>query len=380
MNELEKVMNIDLRCGEQIEVGSVKDKDLLNILCFATHEGVNMNGTEFSREILMSCYQSFVDKPVVIVSNFAGDPTGHGFNFLTRQFNEKDRRYIGHVKRAVPCVVKDDGGFVEFAEGQNASEFASAEGEMRVMCELVVYKRYLNEVADTLVRLHNEGNLKFSMEGLMDCAVGDDGIKHCTDIQFTGLAIVKSPAFENSYSLEVAEDEEDKGGKMDYEKAYNELKAKYDALIEKYNALKGGGKKEDKGSPGGSGGSGGGKKECAEVDTEKYTELLETLATMQTELAELKPYKEAAVAAEKKAIGAKRHAKLEKVGYTEKSVDELSELSAVAYVELLEASIDTEKPVDTEIGEDHSIGVIHHNSKMKNDFDLLNGILADLVK
>ncbi len=376
------IVTIDLREKSRVDVGSVKDSDLLNILCFATHEGINLNGTEFSRDILMKCYASFVDKPLVMVSSASGEPTGHGFNFLTRKFDEKDRKYVGHVKSATPCIVKADGGFTELSEVKDVSEFASAEGEMRVMCELVVYKYYLNEVADTLVRLHNNGNLMFSMEGLMDCAISDDGIRHCTDIQFTGLAIVKKPAFENSYSLEVAEDEKE-GGKMDYEKAYNDLKAKYDALLEKYNALNGGSKKEDKGEgSGGSGGSGGGGKKAgfAEIDAEKYTALLEELASVKIEMAELKPYKEAAIAAEKKAVGEKRHAKLEKIGYTEKGVDELAEMSAVEYAELLEASIDTEKPAEKEVGEDNSVGVVFHNSGMKSDFDMLNGVLADLLK
>lgn len=390
------VLVVDLVNSEKIEFGSIGDYDLMRITCYATHEGINLNGTEFSREILLSSYKSFEGKPLWLVPDFAGLPTGHGFDFENKKFDIKSRKAVGHIVSAEPCVVKDDGNYIFLNKDSGYSEIKEmedAEGELRILCELVVYRFYLSEVANMIEMLHKNGKLNFSMEGLMDCDIDDDGIKHCTKINFTGLAIVKNPAFVNSYSLDVAE-EEIIGGSMDYEKAYNELKAKYDALLEKYNALKGskgdGGKAPaDKGGSGGSGG-GGGKAGCAEEEVagiEKITELLEQISTLQSEIAELKPFKEKVVAAQKEAIGKDRYARLEKMGYTEKTETELAEISKEAYAELLEKAIDAkaentqvDKDVDKQVETSGYMGVDFHNPSLESDKDSLLNLLKGLAE
>ena len=374
------VANINLiEANKTIEFSSVDDTDLLIVTCFATHEGVNANGTEFTRQVLADCYKSFVDKPLVLVPNVFGEPTGHGFDFINRKFNIKDRKIVGHIQSSDLCIYNEiKGGSVELlGENDNLEEFINRFGEMRVICKIVVYKHYLTEVTQMITRLHNEGKLKFSMEGLIDSFTSEDGVKHCTDIQFTGLAIVENPAFKNSYSLDVAEEEE-KGEKMDYEKMYNELKAKYDALVKEKS---GSTKKEEKPEDGTSEDK---KKKtgCAAVDVEKYESLVNKVADLTNEVASLKPYKEAAEKAEALKIGKKRLDTLTKFGYEEKSAEELAEINYEEYASLLEKTVEastkvTEETAGTKPGVQ---GVLHHNTTSKSDFESLKDILAEIVK
>ena len=374
------VANINLiEANKTIEFSSVDDTDLLIVTCFATHEGVNANGTEFTRQVLADCYKSFVDKPLVLVPNVFGEPTGHGFDFINRKFNIKDRKIVGHIQSSDLCIYNEiKGGSVELlGENDNLEEFINRFGEMRVICKIVVYKHYLTEVTQMITRLHNEGKLKFSMEGLIDSFTSEDGVKHCTDIQFTGLAIVENPAFKNSYSLDVAEEEE-KGEKMDYEKMYNELKAKYDALVKEKS---GSTKKEEK-PEGGTSEDKKKKNGCAEIDVEKYESLVNKVADLTNEVASLRPYKEAAEKAEALKIGKKRLDTLTKFGYEEKSAEELAEINYEEYASLLEKTVEastrvTEETAETKPGVQ---GVLHHNTTSKSDFESLKDILAEIVK
>ena len=374
------VANINLiEANKTIEFSSVDDTDLLIVTCFATHEGVNANGTEFTRQVLADCYKSFVDKPLVLVPNVFGEPTGHGFDFINRKFNIKDRKIVGHIQSSDLCIYNEiKGGSVELlGENDNLEEFINRFGEMRVICKIVVYKHYLTEVTQMITRLHNEGKLKFSMEGLIDSFTSEDGVKHCTDIQFTGLAIVENPAFKNSYSLDVAEEEE-KGEKMDYEKMYNELKAKYDALVKEKS---GSTKKEEK-PEGGTSEDKKKKNGCAEIDVEKYESLVNKVADLTNEVASLKPYKEAAEKAEALKIGKKRLDTLTKFGYEEKSAEELAEINYEEYASLLEKTVEASTQVTEETAETKPgvQGVLHHNTTSKSDFESLKDILAEIVK
>lgn len=385
-----------LEANKTLEFSSADDADLLNLICYATHEGVNLNGTEFTRQILFECYKSFEDKPLVVVPNMLGEPTGHGFDFVNRKFKNNERKVVGHIVESSLCMV--NGEEVNFIDGiENPEDLDTLIGEMRVICRIVVYKHYMQDVAQMIVRLHNEHNLKFSMEGLMDADMTDDGIKHCTDIQFTGLAIVQNPAFEHSYSLDVAEEENENGGKMDYEKAYNELKAKYDALKAKYDALKGNKNTDDEQEDGSCGGGGGStstekkkkKNSTAEVEfsVDKYEELLDKIATLTTTVAELTPYKEKVETAQKAELGLKRFETLKKLGNEDKNADELAEMSKDEYATLLEdtvASFEKETHEDKKkesLDEQSDVrGIQFHNSTPDSDIDSLKELLAEMTK
>ena len=196
---------------EHIELSESTDQDLMRIKCFGCHEGINENGTEFPREVLKESYRTFIDKPIVISADSKNMPTGHAYDHKRKRFIEEKRKYIGHIIDAYPCIVTQDGEIILISD----DEEITADGEYRIICEFVVYKRYMSEIATALEMLHNNDNLNFSMESIVDYYLSEDGVKHCTKIQFTALTIVKNPAFKNSISLEIAEREETL---MDFEK------------------------------------------------------------------------------------------------------------------------------------------------------------------
>lgn len=321
-NEKMKTLDIELLDEvNQIEIGSVEDLDLMHITCFATHEGLNLNGTYFNREILLRAYPSFIEKPLVIVTDNNLHPTGHGFDFVKRTFDNDKRKAVGHIVEAYPVLVR--GNKIENIAYMPHEDIPS-DGELRVICKIVVYKHYLYEIASVLEDLHHRGELKFSMEGTMDYNVGEDGVKNCTAIHFTGLAIVKTPAFQNSYSLEVAEKE--KGGKeLDFEKAYNELKTEHETLVaEKAVADSGLDTKAT---------------ELAEKEN-RIEALTEEVAELKLKVKELEPYKEQVIAAEQKAVGEKRLKRLEAFEYAEKTAEELGSLTKEEYADVLEQAMD----------------------------------------
>ena len=176
---------------KQIEVASASDPDLLKIRCFGTHEGLNENGLLVLRQVLKDNYRSLIDKPVVVVLDKDNKPTGHGYDFKRKKFIEAKRKYVGHVVDAFPCIVCEDGSIVDVSW---TAEADYPKGEFRILCDLVIYKRYLGELSETLSDLHVGGELKFSIEAVTDQEVTYEGIRNCTKIQFTGLAIVKNPA------------------------------------------------------------------------------------------------------------------------------------------------------------------------------------------
>lgn len=112
--------------------------------------------------------------------------------------------------------------------------------------------------------------------------------------------------------------------------------------------------------------------------------MAEKVATLTVKIAELEPYKEKVETAERQAIGEKRHACLEKMGYTEKSATELAECTQEEYAELLETAINaqnTKSEADvSESKNDNEIGINFHNASSKTGIDMFNEILNELCK
>lgn len=362
-----------LKESDVFEISSVQDIDLMKIRCFGTHEGLNENGTIFTREMLLECFPTFIDKPLVLVQDGNGLPTGHAFDFQKLTFDENARAHVGHIVNAFPCIV-DHAGSIYDVSNKPIEEFP--DGEFRIICDLVLYKYYLKEVSEIILDLHLNGMLNFSMEGLMDCNIDNAGIRHCIQIQFTGLAIVKRPAFRNAYSLEVAEEREG-GSKLDFEKMYNDLKVANDTLIADHAVA------------------------VAELVTKEaelaakeieVAEKLETIATKEIEIAEatkvigeLKPFQEQVELAAKTDLGNKRHARLSALGYTEKSVDELSAMDQSEYSTLLEEVLDKAsaartKKTETASTNDTFIGTINSDTGFKSSKERLAALMADMCK
>ena len=344
--------------SQEIETASVDDQDLLRIRCFSVHEGLNENGTAIFRQVLLDNYRSFIDKPVVIVTDRNDKPTGHGYDFKNKRFIESKRRYVGHITNAFPCIVCEDGSVQDVTD---IPERDYPKGEFRIVCDLVIYKRYLGTLAETLANLHIDGKLKFSMESLMDAKVTPDGIKHCTNIHFTALAIVQFPAWRNCYSLEVAEKEE---RSMDFEQLYKDEQEKNSVLVAEKAAVV---TERDN---------------LSEEVTRLKEELAETkgvIADKDAEIQSLTVYKNKVETAEKEAVGKERKERLEKYGETKYSAEELAEMTKEDFVEALESAVDSYVPAAPEVGE-KIMGAFISESATKSKGARLAEILGELSK
>lgn len=335
MDTLQELMiaSLDFEMISVDENASADDEDLLRIKCFGTHEGINFNGVEFTRSVLLASYRSFVDKPVVIAKDKNSMPTGHGYDYKKQKFIEKDRTYIGHIVNAYPVIVKPNGEFQQIYSDFPEPELDKLTGELRIVCDCVVYKKYMKEIADNLVLLHLKKNLKFSMESSVDYVVGDDGVKHCTRILFTGLCVVLNPAFKNSTGIQVAEEEE---GLMDFEQMYNDLNNNYQVLVAEKATLE-----ADKTALSV-------EKDNLQSELNSTKEELATvkgdLAEAQASIEELNGYKEKVENAEKQAVGEERYNKLAKYGEVKNTKEELAEMDKSDFVDVLAEAVENYKP------------------------------------
>ena len=353
MDKEQVIINVDLTTEGNIELSSVNSADLMYVRAFATHEGTNANGIRFRRETLLKSYKTFIDKPVIMVADRNNLPTGHGYSYTTKTFDESKRKYIGHITNAFPVIVTKDGGITTIAEDNGENELP--DGELRICVDFVVYKYYLKEIAERLQFLHNIGDFNFSMESKTFGNTEKDGIRDCEDILFTGLAVVANPAFEHSQSITVAEEEKEEQ-LMDFEKMYNDLKADYDTLV---------------------------------ASTQKNDEMATELASVKTELADtkgklaeanatieaLKPYKEKVEVAEKEALGKERASKLAKFGVKDANAIELAEKTDIEFANMLCEAAD--KMVVVADKEDETLGIVNVQTSMTSDKEKLMAIFKD---
>lgn len=354
-------LGIDLtKKDAQFEIASAQDADLMRILCYATHEGENINGTIFPPKILINCYQTFIDKPVVVVPDKFNNPTGHGFDFKKQVFQNDKRINVGHIISAYPVVVMEDGEVHRVWESSELDSEDLKGGELRIVTELVIYKHYLYDIAERLKLLHEIGNLSFSMEAITDAYSTEDGGRVCTNISFTGLAIVDKPAFVRAKSIEVAGQKEEEA--MEFKEMYEAEKAKNETLIAEKAVVDG--ELENA------------KTELASVKEELANSKAE-VASVKAEVEALKPYKEKCEVAEKEALGKERVAKLEKFGAKDLDAMELAEMSKDEFADKL---IEAAENLKVEVAEDTAgiVGVPTHDTGMKSDFDKLVSIFKEM--
>lgn len=299
---------------------SGKDSDdLMYVRGFATHEGVNANGTKFRREILQKTYNSLIDKPLRILTDFYNNPTGHGFNKKTKTFS-KNIINIGHIIKVTPVIVGAD---EQILCEVNSLTDELPEGNYRLLFDAVLYKEYYNEIAEVLVDLHNSKQLKFSIESNISYELSENNIKDCTDIKFIGLSIVKNPAFEKAFSILVAEEERKELDDLDYEKLYNEIKEQFDVLVAEKETLIA-------------------EKITLETASQELVVVKENLEAemvikntqitdLSVEVAELNTFKTKFETSEKEKVGNERLATLKELGETELTSQELSEMDELAF-------------------------------------------------
>lgn len=351
----EKITEINLTQEKTIEFASITNFDQMHIKCFATTEGVNGNNTKFPRDVLLASYKSFIDQPVWIVPDKYGFPTGHGYDLNTAEFNKEVRKNIGHIKNAYPVVVGKDGQIADVSE-MKTEDFP--DGELRIITDLVISKFYFSEIAENLKYLHNINDLFFSMEALTKGHI-DGYVKECSEINFTGLAIVSNPAFVNSTSIEIAQRKEEEK-LVDFEEKYNALVKDYDTVVAENKTLK--------------------------ENSNKAVTLATELADKQKELdtanatiAELEPYKEKVETAEKEALGKERAEKLAKVGVTTDS-KELEDKTETEFAEMILAAVDKMKADEGAGNERNTSGVIFYDHSKHSDIDELGRALEALCK
>ena len=355
----ESLQEISFMKFEKIEVSECTDQDLMRVKCFACHEGVNENGTEFTRDVLKDSYKSFIDKPIIISADSRGMPTGHAYDRKTNKFIEKNRKYIGHIVDAYPCIVTDAGEIILPDENGKLQ----SDGEYRIICEFVVYKRYMSKVADIISLLQENEVLFFSMESVIDYFETPDKVKHCTKIHFTGLAIVKNPAFKHSFGLEVAEKEE---MDLEYKEMYEEANARIETLIQEKTKIE-----NDYETV---------VRERTTFEQENITlkdELAEAkkkIADTQSKVDELLPYKEKVEAAEKLKVGEERLEKLKKYGDVDKTAEELAELTKEEFADMVLEFAENYKPTVT----DGYRGVPYNDSRTPDKKERLLDILQKL--
>ncbi|MGE6227624.1 hypothetical protein [Paenibacillus chitinolyticus] len=329
-----------------LEIAGYEDQDIMFIKAVAITEGVNANDALFERADLERAKRSFVGKPLKI-RYVNENPTGHGYDPKTNTFDEIVKA-IGVIHDVEAQFVKPDGTINYYWYDENDDQ----PGTYQLVVYMGVWQKYYPEIANRLRQLHSEGNLKFSIEAEREFDITPEGYRRCFNIVFNGLAVVKNPAFENARSMVVAELLNEGGkNKMDFEKMYQELSAKYDALVAQ-NAL------DVK------------AKEIAEKALEasegKVTELSETVVTLQGDLktaqAERDGYKTTVEQAEKVKVGAERLEKLSKYGEVSKTPDELAEMSKDAYLSLLEETVEGYDPSGQENAENHGVQGAYFNT------------------
>lgn len=293
--------------------------DLMYVRGFATHEGINANGTKFRREILQKTYKSLLNKPLRILADMYNKPTGHGFNRKTNRFS-KEVINIGHIIKVTPVIVGDDEQILAEVTSINSD---LPQGNYRLMFDAVLYKEYYNEIAEVLINLHNSGELKFSIEANVSYELSEDGVKDCNDIRFVGLSIVRNPAFEKAFSILVAEEERKELDNLEFEQMYNEMKEKYDVVVAEKDTLIG-----EKAVLENTNKELSEKNQSLEADViAKNTEI----ADFAVEMAELKTYKEKFEASEKEKLGNERLAKIKELGETELTATDLAEMNELDF-------------------------------------------------
>ena len=187
---------VDFKIVDQfdgLEIAEEEQDDFLLMEGVAFHDGVNKNGAYIELADAKKGIGTFCHKPIRLLWD-GYNPTGHGYNAETNTFSDKVNN-IGYIFDA----------FVDEEKNENYKAIVRA----------VVWKKYYPEISERLIQLHNEGNLKFSIEADRDFEEKENKTRRCYNLNFRGLSIVKNPAWDRTNSLLVAEDESATEGSTD---------------------------------------------------------------------------------------------------------------------------------------------------------------------
>lgn len=282
-------MKFTIKKDHDLELAGYDANDLLVIEGIAFHSGTNANGAVIFKEDAKKDITTMIGKPLRVL--WQGKPTGHGYNKMNNTF-DKDVMNIGYIHNA------------DIIDGEN--------DEYKAEVQAIMWKKYYPEIAEKLIELDKEGELKFSIEAERKIEVLKNGDRRCFDNNFTGLAMVANPAWDKSKSFMVAEDESTDTQETQPKETAEPIKSELTTRSIK--------DKEDL------------------IDTK--LELIELKKTNGNLTKELLKYQKIAKDYEIKEKGQERLTKLSKYGEVKDSVEELGNLSDIDFVNKLEALVD----------------------------------------
>lgn len=332
---------------DKMENAGYNDRDIMAIRAIACYEGVNSNDALLERDDLEKAVQTLIGKPVRILFDGA-NPTGHGYNKETKTFS----KLVANI------------GFIQWAYG----EVNEQTGRYEVIVEICVWQKYYPKISHRMRELHRLGELNFSIEAERDFETNHEGYRRCFNINFTGIAVVQCPAFQEAKSLMVADLKQQGGLKMEnLQEILKNIKENVGAEIaEQFNnhlGLLNAKITEFEDNL---------KKAKNELTTAKE-EIAEKDGVIKSLTADRDKYKDIVETAERQKLGQERLEKLQKYGKVEKTANELAELEKETFVDLLEKMVINYNP--SEVAEQDGVGVHFENpskKKVDNKTKLLN--------
>ena len=297
-------MKFTIKKDHDLELAGYDANDLLVIEGIAFHSGTNANGAVIFKEDAKKDITTMIGKPLRVL--WQGKPTGHGYNKMNNTF-DKNVMNIGYIHNA------------DIIDGEN--------DEYKAEVQAIMWKKYYPEIAEKLIELDKEGELKFSIEAERKIEVLKNGDRRCFDNNFTGLAMVANPAWDKSKSFMVAEDETTESS-SDAQKGGNNASSTKTDTNGQVDV-------KDK-----------------EALINAKLQLIESQKENDNLTKELLKYQKIAKDYEIKEKGQERLTKLSKYGEVKDSVEELGNLSDIDFVNKLEALVDEyAKNIDKKKGE-----------------------------
>lgn len=285
-------MKFTIKKDHDLELAGYDANDLLVIEGIAFHSGTNANGAVIFKEDAKKDITTMIGKPLRVL--WQGKPTGHGYNKMNNTF-DKNVMNIGYIHNA------------DIVDGEN--------DEYKAEVQAIMWKKYYPEIAEKLIELDKEGELKFSIEAERKIEVLKNGDRRCFDNNFTGLAMVANPAWDKSKSFMVAEDETTESS-SDAPKGAKNASSKETDTNGQVDV-------KDK-----------------EALINAKLQLIESQKENDNLTKELLKYQKIAKDYEIKEKGQQRLTKLSKYGEVKDSVEELGNLSDIDFVNKLEALVD----------------------------------------
>jgi len=141
----------------------------------------NLNGALFTSYEAKKAKDTIINKPLIYIPSHLGLPTGHSSIFPKLS---PDALIVGtHI----------------------ASTIEEIDGKSHIVVTAKLFKVQFEEIVNTMLELHQENDLKFSMEcNYKDSEVMTDGTRILKNITFVASCVVADPANPFSISLEAA--------------------------------------------------------------------------------------------------------------------------------------------------------------------------------